>query len=418
MAVPAMPTSADRSLNGGLLLLARTLWIALAAIQLLSFASTVPGYFSLADHPCASNCALTLQERHILSGAGIAPQSYVLTLLALKALSVLVAAIMATLLFVRRSRAWLALVAAYVILIIPPSTALDLGPAVTTSAQMTAFRLPLVADIALGSIQSAAILGLFLLFPSGRFIPRWTWLLLVGFLIYQETYAVWAATQNALALGWIVFFVAVTVNIAYRYRRVSSPLERQQTKWVIAGFVVFMSVSLAFWLPPFTPLGATIYTPMSHIVYTLCLMIMPLTFFIAIQRYRLYDIDVLIRRTLIYGAVSVILAATYAIVVSGAQFLLLRVGGQRGSASQLTIVVTTLLIAALFLPLRQRIQRLVDRRFYRRHYDAERTLARFGASLRNYVDLDQITAELAEVVDDTMQPAHVSLWLRGNTPIS
>jgi hypothetical protein len=411
-----MPTSADRLLNGRFLLLARALWIALAAIQLLSFAATIPGYFRLADHPCAANCALTLQERHILSGAGIAPHSYVLTLLALKALSVLVAAIMATLLFVRRSHAWLALVAAYVILLIPTATTLDLGPVVTTSTQTTAFRLPLLADIVFGSLQNAAILGLFLLFPRGRFIPRWTWLLLVGFLFFIATYTVWPAAQNVLSLGWIVFFVGVTVNIAYRYRRVSSPLEQQQTKWVIAGFVVFMFISLAFWLPPFTPLGATIYTPISHITYTLCLIIMPLTFFIAIQRYRLYDIDVLIRRTLIYGAVSVILAATYAISVSGAQFLLLRIGGQRGSASQLTIVVTTLLTAALFLPLRQRIQRLVDRRFYRRHYDAERTLARFGASLRNYMDLDQITSELTDVVDDTMQPAHVSLWLRGSAP--
>ena len=173
-----------------------------------------------------------------------------------------------------------------------------------------------------------------------------------------------------------------------------------------------MFASMAFWLPPFTPLGATIYTPFSHIVYTLCLIVMPLTFFIAIQRYRLYDIDTIIRRTLTYGVVSVILAALYAIVVSGAQFLLQRVGGGWVSASQPTIVVTTLLIAALFLPLRRRIQRLIDQRFYRRHYDAQRTLAGFGAALRSHVDLDQLVSALTGVVDDTMRPEHVSLWLR------
>ncbi len=412
MVVPTMHGSADRSLTGGLLLLARALWVALAALQLLSFASTAPGYFTLAAHPCAADCALTFQESRALGGVGIAPQSYLLALLALKLLSVIVAAIMAALLFVRRSRDWMALIAAYVILSLPTSMLLNLGPAVTTSLQATAFRLPLAADIALGSLQSAAIIGLFLLFPGGRFTPRWTWLLLAGFLIYTTIYAAWPAAQSALAPGWIVFFAGLIANIVYRYRRVSSPLEQQQTKWVIAGFVVFMFASMAFWLPPFTPLGATIYTPFSHIVYTLCLIVMPLTFFIAIQRYRLYDIDTIIRRTLTYGVVSVILAALYAIVVSGAQFLLQRVGGGWVSASQPTIVVTTLLIAALFLPLRRRIQRLIDQRFYRRHYDAQRTLAGFGAALRSHVDLDQLVSALTGVVDDTMRPEHVSLWLR------
>lgn len=412
MLVSGTPGSANRSLKDGLLLLARVLWVALAAMQLLSFASTVPGYFALANHPCAFNCALTARESTVLSDIGVAPQTYVLILLALKTLGGGVAAIMAALLFVRRSNDWMALLAAYVILIIPTSALLDLGPSVTTSVQATAFELPFAADIALGTTQSAAIIGLFLLFPGGRFAPRWMWLLLAGFLIYSTIYSVWPAAQGALAFGWLVFFACLIANIVYRYWHVSSPRERQQTKWVISGFVVFMFMSMMFWLPPFTPLGGTIYAPLSHIAYTLCLIVMPFTFFIAIQRYRLYDIDTIIRRTLIYGAVSVILAATYTVVVSGMQFLLQRVGGQWVSASQPTIVVTTLVIAVLFLPLRRHMQQLVDQRFYRRRYDAERTVARFGAALRNHVELDQLTAELTGVVDDTMRPAHVSLWLR------
>lgn len=412
MVVPGTPTSADRSLKGGLLVLARVLWVALVAMQLLSFASAVPGYFTLADHPCASDCALTIRESNVLGGIGVAPQSYVLLLLTLKALSVAVSTFMAALLFVRRSNDWMALIAAYAILIIPTSALLNLGPTVATSTQTTAFNLPVAADIALGSVQSAAIIGLFLLFPSGRFTPHWMWLLLASFLIYTTIYAVWPVAQGPLALGWIVFFACLIANIVYRYRHVSSPLERQQTKWVISGFVVFMFISLMFWLPSFTPLGGTIYAPLSQIAYTLCLIVMPFTFFIAIQRYRLYDIDTIIRRTLIYGAVSVILAAIYAIVVSGAQFLLQRVGGQWVSASQPTIVVTTLVIAALFLPLRRYLQQFVDQRFYRRRYDAERTVERFGVALRSHVELDQLTAELTGVIDDTMRPAHVSLWLR------
>jgi hypothetical protein len=412
MVVPVTPTSANRSLKGGLLLLARVVWVALAAVQLLSFASGVPGYFTLADHPCASNCALTARESNVLSDIGVAPHSYVLLLLALKTLGVAVSTIMAALLFTRRSNDWMALVAAYVILIIPTSAGLDFGPTITASTQATAFKLPIAADIALGSVQTAAIVGLFLLFPSGRFAPRWTWLLLAGFLIYSTIYAAWPTAQGALALGWIVFFACLIANIVYRYWHVSSPLERQQTKWVISGFVVFMFMSIMFWLPPFTPLRGTIYAPLSHIAYTLGLIVMPFTFFVAIQRHRLYDIDTIIRRTLIYGAVSVILAATYTIIVSGALFLLQRIGGQWVSASQPTIVVTTLVIAVLFLPLRRHVQRLIDRRFYRRRYDAEQTLARFGAALRSHIELDQLTAELTAVVDDTMRPAHVSLWLR------
>ena len=137
----------------------------------------------------------------------------------------------------------------------------------------------------------------------------------------------------------------------------------------------------------------------------------PFVFGTAILRYGLWDIDVLINRTLVYGTLTAILALVYFGLVVGLQFLLRELTSQVAS-SPLIIVGSTLAIAALFQPLRRRIQSAIDRRFYRRKYDAAKTLAHFSAILRDEVDLNQLSEQLVEVVEETMQPVHVSLWLR------
>ena len=136
----------------------------------------------------------------------------------------------------------------------------------------------------------------------------------------------------------------------------------------------------------------------------------PIATGIAILRYRLYDIDLLINRTLVYGSLTVMLALVYFGGVATTQAIFSVLSGQQ-EQPELAVVVSTLVIAALFMPLRRRIQSFMDRRFYRRKYDARKTLEAFSAKLRNETDLDALSEDLVGVVRETMQPAHASLWL-------
>jgi hypothetical protein len=138
------------------------------------------------------------------------------------------------------------------------------------------------------------------------------------------------------------------------------------------------------------------------------LMLIPAAVGLAILRYRLYEIDRVISRTLVYAALTLILGAAYVALVLAGQAVFSSFAG----GSDLAIAASTLVVAALFLPLRSRVQRLVDRRFYRRRFDAQGTLAAFGSRLREQVDLDGLRVELEGVVRETIQPAHVSLWLK------
>ena len=194
-------------------------------------------------------------------------------------------------------------------------------------------------------------------------------------------------------------------------------MERQQTKWIVFGAAVgllgflLLGVLLPVLLEVFIHLQSL--NPLLLVILVtgiyLVLLLIPLSFAIAILRYRLWDVDVLINKTLVYGLLTGTLVAVYAGCIVGLQALL---RGLFNQTSEVAIVISTLLIAALFQPLRKRIQAGIDRRFYRRKYDAARTLAAFSTTLRNEVDLDQLREQLVAVVQETMQPSFVSLWLR------
>lgn len=273
-----------------------------------------------------------------------------------------------------------------------------------------------------------AAIGYYLLpfvFPTGHFEPRWTrWIfvpILVLSLVPQMIITTLGEKENPIAsfgilVGGAVWFCAAIYSIIYRYARISNAIERQQTKWLMGSILAPI-----LGLVPFT-FTSTIYAPSQPSPERLAFMLLvvfptglasylalALGIAIAILRYRLWDIDIIIRRTLIYSILTALLALFYiGAVVILQQFL----RALTGAGDDLAIIVSTWAIAALFNPLRHRVQDTIDHRFYRRKYDAQQVLERFAATARDEVELEKLAGELLRVVTETMQPTSVNLWLK------
>lgn len=209
--------------------------------------------------------------------------------------------------------------------------------------------------------------------------------------------------------------LASALSLVLRYRR-SGGEERQQIKWmafaasvVVVLYAIAMIVSFAFPGESWTTAGSVWWLNLLTYVVLASFTLVPVAVGIAVLKYRLYEIDIIINRALVYGSLTAMLALVYVGGVVGLQAAFRALTGQ---GSTLAVVVSTLTIAALFGPLRRRLQALVDRRFYRRKYDAEKTIAAFNSRLRDETDLDALCGDLAGVASRTVQPAHVSLWLR------
>ena len=266
----------------------------------------------------------------------------------------------------------------------------------------------------------------YLIFPSGRFVPRWTRWAVVLFAVHDVFFYLFRESIFNIARSFPLLDPAVLATLfgiaigsqLYRYRYVSSPTERQQTKWVVFGLVSAGLVGSAIELPiSGSPLGQ--FSPLQTLALDAGLfgavLLIPLSIGVAIVHDRLWDIDIVIRRTLVYSILTATLALVYfgGVAVTGAVFRTLTAG--QAEQPQLAVVVSTLAIAALFNPLRWRIKSFIDKRFYRKKYDARKTLEAFSATLRNETDLDALSDDLVGVVRETMQPQHVSLWLRPET---
>src|SRR5215204_6934308 len=362
-----MSTSASPSattLRGRRLVIARAAWGVIAALALGLFVASIPAY------------VLTLGEAAWFGAPVEAPDNVVFMLDLLGVLASMMAALLcltlAAVLFWRKSDDWMVIfissyLLAYGVVLAGPLERAEVfyrwWPSLAEDVfQSLFFTLPTVA--------------LFALFPDGRFVPRWTrWLLVLSIPVAVAIFYV-PYSYSAALLGMIM--VGATYSQIYRYRYVSTPPERQQTKWVLFGILLwlvlmgmlFIPYSIELSLPAGSPLPW--WTLVSSTGWWLTLTILPLALSIAVLRYRLYDIDIIINRTLVYGSLTLMLALVYFGGVTATQALFRTIAGQE--SPQLVVVASTLVIAALFNPLRRRIQSFVDRRFYRRKYDARKTL--------------------------------------------
>ncbi len=400
-------------------------WIAVVAVGLALFAAGSPARFQ-------QILGFAESYRRALAAMGLSPLFYSVYFTAQDLAIIAAHPAVALVIYWRRRAEWIALFVSLTLVAAP------LANLSAMTASPVRFRFLADAVSFLGLVCSVCLLYLF---PNGRFVPRWTgWLaalwaaLMLPAVFWPQTpisLPAWPlALQAVVLLAWAGSGIYAQV---YRYRRVSTPEQRLQTRWIVIGLAAAGLGPISYFLPilslpslsqPDVPnllyqlAGPAIFTAfltfqlVGFTLFTITLLLSPLSFAVAILRYRLWDIDLVIRRTLAYGALTGILGLLYfaSLVVLGQTLF----RSSMGQTSPLAAVVSTLAIAAAFSPLRARLQEAIDRRFYRHKYDAAQTLAAFGATVRDDVDLDRLAERLIAVVQETMQPEHVSLWLAGS----
>jgi hypothetical protein len=278
-----------------------------------------------------------------------------------------------------------------------------------------------------------------LLFPTGRpASARWRWVTLYALAVCACFFVLIAFSQNLapqdiswsvknpvgvipapwveksslvlFGIGLLSLTALSVASIFARYRRAQA-VEREQIKWLLFACGLFAAVYASTLLPNlFSSPNSAWSSNLWYVGGPVALMAIPAAIAVAILKYRLWDIDVIIRKTLVYGVLTALLALVY----FGSVVLLQRLFGSLTGVAQspLAVIISTLAIAALFTPLRRRIQDVIDRRFFRKKYDAQRVLAQFAVTARDETDLDALTGELARVVQETLQPEQVSVWLR------
>ncbi len=418
------PRVPDTRLHGYALVIVRLMCLSLCVLSVGLLVASFPSYLASLHMPCtgtatACNAAgqLAPSEVRRLQELGLSRDFFALYIIVLTSILALGYWLVAALLFWRTSDNRLALLAA---------VTLGTFPLVFNDDFIRTLSSPwwLLAHF-ISFLSTVCIVLFFYVFPSGHFIPRWTRFALVPSLAYLwfteffpfapfNPFFRFPVLKAVTFLGVVGGLVIIQL---YRYRRVSTPVQRQQTKWVVygvsiglGGFLLLISFSRFF--PSLLPVGS-LANLIANAVGIGLMLLLPLSVGLAVVRSRLWEIDTIINRTLVYGTLTATLALLYLGLVFASQFLL---RGMINQDSPLAIVASTLVIAALFQPLRRGIQAIIDRRFYRRKYDAARTLAAFSATLRSEVDLHELSEQIQAVVQETMQPAHISLWLHRPEP--
>ena len=398
--------------------LIRSTWVALTLLSIVVVAASVPSYYDALRSVCfgpAELCALqnrlNLEQVATFAAHGFSLDFYATFLVAVEVVFKAVWIVIGIFIFMRRSDDWMALAISLWLITFSSATFFPLHellveryPAFWFPAQLVAFTGDLLA------------IYFFFLFPDGRFTPRWTLgvaLLLMPLNIAKYFFpgslldwGSWPPTPSLVSfMGFLV--VAIYAQI-YRYRRVSTAVQRYQTKWVVTASAVGIVGMMATTI--FVAQQAGFQAPLGLVGTALIasfMLLIPVSIAVAVLRYRLFEIDSLINRALVYTVLTAVLAAVYL----GSVILLQQLFGSLAQQqSQFSIVLSTLLIAALFSPLRRRVQNFIDLRFYRRKYDAQQTLSRFSQTVHEKVNLEELTVELRHAVADSLQPRQISIW--------
>ncbi len=416
---PNVANNSGTRLRGGRLVLAKAVWWLVTLSTLILFAiSVIPGYELLrtvcARRPCGPE-QLSTEGARAIGQIGLSLEWYAAYQTALVVVFAFVFCAAAAIIFWRRSDDLMAHYTSMTLVLAGVFLPDWMGLLVPVYPILW---LPL--DL-LSSLMYCSLFILCYLFPDGRFVPRWTrwaamvWITMQGLHYLPAdapvTPAHWPPALLALLISGLIFTCLFAQ--VYRYRRISSPVQRQQTKWAVFGLTMMLIVVILATVPPeFAPALAEPGKPYDlavDFVSFSAILLVPLAFGIAILRYRLFDVDALINRALVYATLTAALAGIY---IGSVVLLQGMLRSLTGGTSQLAVVASTLAIAALFSPLRRRFQEFIDRRFYRRKYDAARTLEAFKARLQGDTDLEGLCGDLRAVVERTLQPEHVSLWLR------
>lgn len=408
-------------LEGRWLRVAHIGWLLIATSAVVLFILGVPLRFQELISPCLGDVCpanqLTPEAIEQLPAIGFTLSAYATLMISQSIVLLVVYGVVGLLIFLLRSNEWIALTSS--LWLITFGATLWEGEVRALATAYPELQLPVTFLILLGG---TILLHLFFfIFPNGRFVPKWSrWLWLIT--VFTFTFITIAALkpgrealyEEFIPLWMLMFLVSIGTQI-YRYRSVSGSNERQQTKWVMASLLItFLGLSglVLTWvlLPNNRDLGfeGALGEIIPGVIGTFAFSVIPLGIGFSILRYRLWDIDIIIRRTLVYA----VLTASLGFIYFGAVVLLQSlIGRTTDEQPPIVIVFSTLLIATLFSPLRRRIQTFIDRRFYRRKYDASQTLAQFAATARDEVDVELLAGALLGVVEETMQPESVALWL-------
>ncbi len=423
---PLQPSSSRASygrISQPWLTVARGIWVVCALLLLANFVASIPAYYqfllTVCTLPNPSNCPtgqLTPGTVQILDHLHLSLSSYAAYFVTLDVVLSLLPWGLALLIFWRKSDERMGLFVSLLLVLFGGT-----GVANTLLGVWAGTQPPPSLSTLFNLISGVEWIGLgaFLLtFPTGRFVPRWSWFV---FSCWILTF-VWNLPPPSLAqfqviqvvvplLASLVVFGGTLFIMVYRYVRVFDATQRQQAKWFVYAAVVSLSLlALGTGLPGAVPTDSP-----SQLLFPTIILFSSALFYLglglAILRYRLWDIDVFNNRTLVYGSLTVLLVGLYVGLILSLQALVRAVTGSL-SQQPPVLVGSTLVIAALFQPLRRLLQTIIDRRFYRRKYDAAKVMAAFGTTLRTEVDVDTLREQLLAIVQETMQPAHVSLWIR------